>query len=47
MSAPMGSALFMHNKGNHIWHSDCPFKSNPAKASLLRAEACRGDRVYR
>ena len=47
ISAPMGSALFLQNKGNHIWHSDCPFKSNPAKASLLRAEACRGDRVYR
>jgi len=45
ISAPMGSALFLQNKGNHIWHRDCPFKSNSAKASLLRAESCRGDRA--
>ena len=36
---PVGSARFLHNKGNRIWHSDSSFKSNPAKASLLRAEA--------
>ena len=36
---PVGSARFLHNKGNRIWHSDSSFKSNPATASLLRAEA--------
>ncbi len=36
---PVGSARFLHNKGNRIWHSDSSFKSNPAKASLLRADA--------
>ncbi len=36
---PVGSSRFLHNKGNRIWHSDSSFKSNPAKASLLRAAA--------
>jgi alpha-ketoglutarate-dependent 2,4-dichlorophenoxyacetate dioxygenase len=35
----VGSSRYLHNKGNRIWHSDSSFKSNPAKASLLRAEA--------
>ena len=36
---PVGSSRYLHNKGNRIWHSDSSFKSNPAKASLLRADA--------
>ena len=36
---PVDSSRFLQNKGNRIWHSDSSFKNNPAKASLLRAEA--------
>ncbi|NKB68288.1 MAG: TauD/TfdA family dioxygenase [Candidatus Latescibacteria bacterium] len=39
---PVGSSRYLNNKGNRIWHTDSSFKSNPAKASLLRAVAVSG-----